>query len=155
MKKNSLLKITIIEGDDKGKFAEIKAGTCKVISRIMDEDENIDENVTYLDRSKLNVKFHSQEVKKINQFLSGSKESNDTKEIKNPFRRTSDLILMDNNISRIHAMIFYSGTNAGIIDMASTNGTYVNGKRVDMIELTNGMKIKLGNTVFEVEVVDN
>ena len=63
---------------------------------------------------------------------------------------TTDITLLDESISREHAVILYDG-EAGtftIEDLQSTNSTKVNGKRVRSAELCHGDEIQLGRTVF-------
>jgi two-component system cell cycle response regulator len=54
------------------------------------------------------------------------------------------------SISRNHAKIVLTGKNAGISDMGSTNGTFVNDEAVEgSVTLRNGDFIKIGRTVFK------
>jgi pSer/pThr/pTyr-binding forkhead associated (FHA) protein len=63
---------------------------------------------------------------------------------------TTDVTLLDENISREHAIILFDeGTGAYTIeDLQSTNGTKVNGKGVRSHELQHGDEIQIGHTVF-------
>ena len=44
---------------------------------------------------------------------------------------TNDIVLDDYKVSREHAVLKFSGTEFMLLDLASTQGTYVNGKRID------------------------
>lgn len=66
----------------------------------------------------------------------GRLESNDV--------QTSDLAA-----SRIHAEITQEGKNFYIHDLESTNGTYLNGKKIKKKRLTSGDVIKVGETKFK------
>lgn len=44
---------------------------------------------------------------------------------------TNDIVLDDYKVSREHAILKYSGTEFMLVDLASTHGTYVNGKTID------------------------
>jgi pSer/pThr/pTyr-binding forkhead associated (FHA) protein len=58
----------------------------------------------------------------------------------------------DTFVSQLHARVFRDAGGTMIEDLGSTNGTYVNGKRVDKPELlTKGDRVQIGGTVFEVE----
>jgi len=58
----------------------------------------------------------------------------------------------DTFVSQLHARVFRDAGRAMIEDLGSTNGTYVNGKRVTVAEpLTKGDRVQIGSTVFEVE----
>lgn len=62
------------------------------------------------------------------------------------YERGPDIILADDAISRAHAMLFYDETGVGIIDLASTNGTYVNGERIGGAMVHDGDVVALGAT---------
>ncbi|GAB6181068.1 DUF3662 and FHA domain-containing protein [Desulfotomaculum defluvii] len=63
-------------------------------------------------------------------------------------RDTCDIVLNDNSVSRRHAQIEKVSEGFCLIDLNSTNGTYVNGLLIDKYELTSGDVITLGNTVL-------
>src|SRR6476469_7322716 len=58
----------------------------------------------------------------------------------------------DRFFSRHHCILEIDPTQAFIRDLGSTNGTYVNGQRVETAYLKSGDKIQGGETVLEVEV---
>ena len=60
--------------------------------------------------------------------------------------RECDLSVTDGNASRRHAEIVREGDSYFVVDLGSTNGTEVNGKRVTREELTDGDRITLGAT---------
>jgi pSer/pThr/pTyr-binding forkhead associated (FHA) protein len=64
---------------------------------------------------------------------------------------TTDITLLDEGISREHAIILFDEDEARyeIEDLESTNGTKVNGKRVRSAALVTGDEIQIGHTVFE------
>ena len=60
------------------------------------------------------------------------------------------VILDDTYVSQIHARIFARGDSFFVEDLGSTNGTYLNRKRVaGPTELQRGDRIKIGKTVLE------
>lgn len=63
--------------------------------------------------------------------------------------KTNDITLSDINISREHAEIVREDSSFFIIDLNSTNGTFVNGKKVKRQKLKDGDIITLGKTRFE------
>jgi pSer/pThr/pTyr-binding forkhead associated (FHA) protein len=58
----------------------------------------------------------------------------------------NDIILRDPKVSRHHAEIVFERGFFVLHDLASANGTYVNGKRVRVAPLTHGAKLRMGNT---------
>jgi pSer/pThr/pTyr-binding forkhead associated (FHA) protein len=63
---------------------------------------------------------------------------------------TTDITLLDEGISREHAMVLFDEDAPGFVieDLASTNGTKVNGKRVRSAPLSEGDEIQIGQTLF-------
>jgi pSer/pThr/pTyr-binding forkhead associated (FHA) protein len=60
--------------------------------------------------------------------------------------RECDLSVTDGNASRRHAEIIREGDAYFVVDLGSTNGTELNGRRVTREELTDGDRITLGAT---------
>jgi pSer/pThr/pTyr-binding forkhead associated (FHA) protein len=58
----------------------------------------------------------------------------------------NDIILRDPKVSRHHAEIVFERGFFVLHDLASANGTYVNGKRIRVAPLTHGARLRLGNT---------
>jgi len=58
----------------------------------------------------------------------------------------NDIILRDPKVSRHHAEIVFERGFFVLHDLASANGTYVNGKRIRVAPLTHGAKLRLGNS---------
>jgi adenosylhomocysteinase len=68
-------------------------------------------------------------------------------------RENADVVLPDEETSRRHAVIRPDNGKAVIEDLGSTNGTFVNGARIEgATELVGGESIKLGETILEVEM---
>jgi hypothetical protein len=60
--------------------------------------------------------------------------------------READIRISDVNVSRRHAELRQEGTAYWIVDLGSTNGLEVNGKRVDRKRLRDGDRVTLGST---------
>ena len=58
---------------------------------------------------------------------------------------TNDIVLDDYKVSREHAVLKFSGAEFMILDLASTQGTYVNNERVDRCLVDFGDKIQIVN----------
>ncbi len=59
-----------------------------------------------------------------------------------------DLVLADISVSRLHLRIHRRPSGYRLQDLGSGNGTLVNGKRVEEVDLVSGDQIELGNTVL-------
>lgn len=142
-------KISVIGGPNKGMIFHLEKGTCKVIGRSMADSNktsmfNVDLTLT-LDESTRNL---------VQRYLSTyfRKNSKKSKQIEESslgdFKRTSDIILDDSSVSRLHAMIFYDELGVGILDLVSKNGTYLNGKEVESSLLKKDDTVEIGETKF-------
>jgi hypothetical protein len=60
-----------------------------------------------------------------------------------------DVSITDSRLSRQHAMIYYFAPDFYLKDLGSTNGSFVNDKRIKQSAIKNGDKIKLGSTLLE------
>ncbi len=65
---------------------------------------------------------------------------------------TSTICLDEGDVSRRHALVEHQDGEPHLIDLASTNGTFVNGERIDAVALATGDRIQIGSSVFEVTV---
>lgn len=70
-------------------------------------------------------------------------------------RVVGGLVLRDARVSRLHARIWRDGAGWMVEDLNSTNGTSLNGQRIDgPTPLANGDKIFIGDTVLRFAIVD-
>lgn len=60
----------------------------------------------------------------------------------------ADIRLPDTGVSRLHVEVRVDGDLAQLVDLGSTNGTTVNGRRVQTSRLTDGDRIGLGTTTL-------
>ena len=60
----------------------------------------------------------------------------------------SDLLLVDPGVSRHHAEIRVEDGEVVLVDLGSTNGTFVNGQPVRRVPLTDGTRVTLGRTTL-------
>lgn len=65
---------------------------------------------------------------------------------------TCAITIDDTYASQLHARLFQRDGALHVEDLGSTNGTYVNGRKVDTeVPVKPGDKVKVGATVFEVD----
>jgi diguanylate cyclase (GGDEF)-like protein len=60
----------------------------------------------------------------------------------------SDLPIEDDLVSRYHCKLVIQPDRAELIDLGSTNGTLLNGRKIDRAELKEGDQIQVGSTVI-------
>lgn len=63
----------------------------------------------------------------------------------------SDIFLVDPSVSRNHAEIRIEGNAVVLDDLGSTNGTFVNGERIESRRMAVGDEITFGNTQMRLE----
>jgi len=68
-------------------------------------------------------------------------------------RDKNEFILTDQNASRLHAWIEYQRHRHVLHDAQSTNGTFVNGARIQSVCLQAGDEIRIGESVLRYEVI--
>jgi len=62
-----------------------------------------------------------------------------------------EIVLLDPSVSRAHAIVEIEGDKALVRDLGSTNGTFVNGRRVANESLHEGDELRFGNTTMRFE----
>ena len=67
----------------------------------------------------------------------------------------ADFIVDAGMVSRVHCRLSASGTDVEVRDLDSTNGTYVNGIRVERASLKDGDELGIGRVTFRVSRVES
>ena len=67
-------------------------------------------------------------------------------------REDCDLRIPLSDVSRKHCRVILNGEAIKVEDLGSSNGTYVNGERVQQAELTPGDTVQIGPVVFVLQV---
>jgi hypothetical protein len=62
--------------------------------------------------------------------------------------RDADVQVEDPNVSRRHAEILQEGSSWWLVDLGSTNGTEVDGRRVQRFQLADGSRFTIGETTL-------
>lgn len=65
-----------------------------------------------------------------------------------------DLVLVEDMVSRKHAKITTSGSQLVIVDLGSTNGTFVNGEKIKRQKLKEGDRVLIGTSIIRVLAQD-
>jgi hypothetical protein len=64
----------------------------------------------------------------------------------------ADIILADSGVSRNHCVVQFAGSDLRVLDLNSTNGTYIDGERVDReAKLAIGSVLRVGKVSFKHE----
>ena len=146
--KRRLAIFEIAEGKNKGEIIKLPLGTCKAIGRSLD-----DMNKTQVFNMDFTMSLDDLTKKLIMNYIAkkspGQKEpvgESASSDHIGSFKRLPDLVLDDPAISRLHAMMFHDVNGAGILDLVSKNGTYVNGEEVESKSLQDGDLVEVGSS---------
>ena len=143
MTKKKSVQLTVLKGGNVGDIISLTLGVCRLVGRHLAENETvmlgIDGN-RILDGSEAQI-FDQQLTQAIASAHRGLSS----------FSRGVDIVFSDEAVSRAHAMLFYDEVGAGVVDLASTNGTFVNDKPLTAAILKSGDQIKFGKTVLVIE----
>ena len=141
----------VTDGPDTGLRFDLSLGTCRAMGRAVRDPNktnilNVDWALSLDEETKgLVLQYISQQFRRPSTSTSTSKPQASGASL-GSFRRSQDLILKDQTLSRLHAMIFYDTVGVGILDLVSKNGTFVNGEEVESRLLKEGDTIELGET---------
>ena len=62
----------------------------------------------------------------------------------------ADMVLIEDMVSRRHSQIVVDGKRLGIMDLGSTNGTFVNGEKITKQELKHNDRVLVGSSILKV-----
>lgn len=65
---------------------------------------------------------------------------------------TNDVVIEDSNVSRQHAEVWRTESGIAIRDLGSTNGTFVNGHRIEAVSLSPRDAVTIGSLRFRIEL---
>jgi hypothetical protein len=141
---------TVTAGPNDGDTVSIDQGSCRLIGRHLSETET-----AFIDRDGNRV-LDSAAAEILSKHLKEKAPPTSMASLAafspHAFDRGPDVIFQDDSISRAHAMLFYDSGGVGIIDLASTNGVFINTERVGSALIADGDVIALGNSELAVKI---
>jgi len=63
----------------------------------------------------------------------------------------ADLIVEASLVSRLHCRLEAGPASIDVVDLSSTNGTYINDRRIERATLSNGDRLRVGRVELKVE----
>lgn len=142
--------LKIIAGPNEGDVVSLELGSCRLIGRHLAENET-----AFIDRDG-NRLLDGQSSNILGEHLKDKAPETGMAPAEafsaNAFERGPDIILSDDSISRAHAMVFHDTGGVGVIDLASTNGTFVNNDRVGTAMVADGDVVTIGASELEISV---
>jgi hypothetical protein len=144
--------LEVVEGPNKGDSIAVEHGVCRLVGRHLSEAETVmigrDGN-RVLDGAACDIVSGHLHGKAPNMGASSQGDYSTT-----AFERGADIVFADDSISRAHAMVFLDDSGFGVIDLASTNGTFVNSTRVQSAHLEVGHVLEVGKSQMVIELQD-
>ena len=139
--------LVIVKGKDFGRSIVVNVGHCVMIGR---SQQLV--GATGMITTHSNHKLADEDEKAVLRHLKvrATPKNSGARALLTSFERDMDVGLQDDSVSQRHAMIFVDEAGASLLDMASTNGSFLNGKRASSVELALGDLVRIGETRIEV-----
>lgn len=129
---------------DLGRVLELPVGHCLMVGRSPDSRHT--GMITQLSLLHLEAEDHALVIKHLRTRAPGT---DGARHLFASFERDDDVGLADDAVSSRHTMLFCDEAGITLLDMGSTNGTWVNGERVVSADLAVGDLLRIGETRFE------
>ncbi|HEY1100729.1 MAG TPA: FHA domain-containing protein [Myxococcota bacterium] len=139
------LVVTHGHGADKGRVVELPVGHCVMVGRSPDTRHT--GMMATLSLLHLEAEDHALVVAHLRTRAGTS--GDDARHLFSSFERDDDIGFGDDAVSGRHTMLFCDEAGVTLLDMGSTNGTWVNGDRVVSAELAPGDLVRIGETRLE------
>ncbi len=135
--------LVVVEGADQGRRAALSAGSFRVIGR----QEGVVTGTLAVARSA-ERQLEDEDHDKMAQHLTRRATPGlyGARGAVADFERDADIDLVDDAVSQTHAIVFCDDAGLSIVDVASKNGTWVNGDRVLESTLVDGDLVRVGET---------
>lgn len=139
--------LVVVKGKDYGRSIVIHMGHCVMIAR----SQALVGATGMITQHSL-MRLSDEDDKSVTRHLKirANPKMAGARSLLTSFERDADVGLQDDAVSQRHAMVFVDEAGASLLDMASTNGTFLNGKRCTSAELALGDLIRIGETRIEV-----
>ena len=141
--------LVVVEGVDRGLAVALPPGAYRVVGRLEQGADSATVVVAPSDGRRLSRK----DQERVAQHLKRRAEDPlalGARAAVAAFARAADIEVRDEAVSQTHAMVFHDEAGASVVDVASTNGTFVNGERRSESLLVAGDLLRVGETRFEV-----
>ncbi len=140
------LVLEVLKGADKGLHIEVSEERWLVVGRSKIIDQTVVVPQEEMDEAPLRLEEEEITILKAHHRRQGRKKISKIEK-----NRDRDVYLMDDTVSRVHAVLYNLEGIAGVIDLASTNGVYFDTEKVDAAELREGGLLGLGNVHLQVK----
>lgn len=134
--------LEVLSGPEEGMRYTVESGTHRVLGRAGDDTES----TVQMNKEGDRVLDPDQQA-----VVEGVLDAREDRGVRTRFkRRGPDILLADGSVSRTHALIFVDDSGISVADLMSTNGTKVNGARVNDLDVQPGDVVQIGQTKMKV-----
>jgi FHA domain len=144
--RGALLTVTKGEGRDPGRVCGLRVGECAMIVRSPEISRSTG-MIAAITLASLDDEDHAAVAGHLQ---TRAPERDGARHVFDSFDRIEDVALADDSVSSRHAMVFCDEAGLTVLDLGSTNGTFVNGERVTSADLDVGDVLRVGETRFAV-----
>ena len=142
----ALLSVTKGEARDVGRVVVLDVGSGVMVGRAPDVSRQTG-MITQISLIRLDDEDHQAVARHLQ---TRAPDNDDARTVFASFDRADDVTLGDDAVSSRHAMVFCDEAGLTILDMGSTNGTFVNGDRIISADLAAGDLLRIGETRFAI-----
>jgi hypothetical protein len=142
--------LTVVKGAEQGLVVLVRRGHCVMIGRSPLAGESARRATGMLTEHSLQ-RLHIEDHALVERHLRDRAQAGArTHDAFASFDRDVDVMLTDDAVSACHAMIFVDEAGASLLDMGSTNGTFVNGAPTTSCDLGASDLVRVGETRLSV-----
>lgn len=142
--------LVVVKGPDTGREVTIGPGHCAMIGRSPLVGQQASRRTGMLN-VELQQRLHIEDHDAVERHLQTRRAGLDHDAF-DSFERDVDVTLDDEAVSAAHAMIFCDAAGPSLLDLGSTNGTFVNGEAATSADLIDGDLVRVGETRLTVKL---
>jgi hypothetical protein len=146
--------IVVVHGHDAGLAVVLRPGHCMMVGRSPLHGKQASRSTGMLP-AQSQQRLQVEDIAAVERHLQSRNARHVHAEARfASFERDVDLALADDAVSACHAMLFVDDDGASLLDLGSTNGTFVNGTATTSGVLASGDLVRIGETRLSVRVGD-
>lgn len=142
------VRLVVVKGVDVGREVKVDVGHCLMLGRSPLAGQLASRRTGMLagdQQQRLHIEDHAAVEQHVRTRAAGADH-----DAFDAFERDVDLTLTDDAVSSAHAMVFCDAAGGSLLDLGSTNGTFVNGEPTTSTDLADGDLVRVGETRLSV-----
>ncbi|MDP1809462.1 MAG: DUF3662 and FHA domain-containing protein [Actinomycetota bacterium] len=127
---------------------DLPSGDCRIETHIEERPAPVEEHTQIISAEEARLLLTAARQARLDDEASGLTYPLKSKSITIGRQADNDIVLDSPGVSRHHARLDLDGSAYRLVDLSSTNGTFINDEEVDQALLADGDNISLGNVVL-------